>query len=105
MKQEKERLKNQLNQELGSLQFTKQQKVIDRIHPITWKQKMASILNKEIELPLLPLSLAILLLLLPLGIKGFLPQNSSQSDKVLVEINGNIYWKDELDRAVKRYEN
>lgn len=104
----KESIKIQLDKELSGLEFTKQQQVLDHVHSLTWKQKIASIWNKEIELPLLPLSAVFMLLFLGFGAKEFIvniDKQQTMTDKLLIEVGGNVYWKDDFERMVIGDEN
>ncbi|MGM0902217.1 MAG: hypothetical protein ACQEXB_14120 [Bacillota bacterium] len=108
MNREKEIIKQKLDDELRYVKFTRQEDVRNRINPVTWKNKLSSFLNKEFEVPLMPIFTAVTLLFLSWGIWKFTNENDPQpllSQKELVEAGGNIYWKDQLERAVVLHEN
>lgn len=109
MNQEQKTITQQLKKELAELQFTGHTKVIRRTHPTTWRQKMISWWNKEIELPLLPIGTALAAVIIVMSI---IPGQSAPKEtndlakpRVLVEEGGNIYWEDVYKRAVVRIEN
>jgi hypothetical protein len=102
---EKNKVKKQLEQELQNVRFTKHQEVMNRTHPVSFKHKLASFWNKEIEIPLLPIGAALTLLLFSWGISGFNPeQQTTTPERELVEFGGNMYWKDELEKVVVFHE-
>lgn len=99
-------VKKQLDEQLEEIKFTKQQEVIREIRRLTWKEKLASIWNKEIEIPLLPVGGVCMLLFLTFGTKLFSSDiNNPSNERVIVEIGGNFYWKDEFERVVINDEN
>ncbi|SET36028.1 hypothetical protein SAMN05216389_109164 [Oceanobacillus limi] len=105
MTNEKKQLKNQLENELQSLHFSSQKEVLDQAYPTTWKQKIAQLWNKEIEIPLLPVSAIVALLVCSYGYKEIhMNDENEKQEKVLVELAGNTYWKDELEREMMKYE-
>lgn len=110
MNKQRQTLKKQLDNELKHLTFSNQQDVVDRLQSITWKQKAMLIWNKEIELPLLPIAAICMVICLSLGMK-YIAGNGSISDSTarktgeLVKIDGYVYWKDDLEKMVARYEN
>ncbi len=104
MKNQRKTLKKQLDKEMNHITFSKQQKVIDRLHPVSIKQKALLVWNKEIELPLLPLFAAVVVIL-SFGIKYNDTTHMAQTKKDLVEIDGYKYWKGDLEKMVTRYEN
>lgn len=109
MNREQEIIKQKLDDELRNVKFTKQKDVLNQINHDTWKEKLSSFLNKEIEIPLMPIFTAVTLVFLSWGIWAFTNQKESQqpllSHQELVEAGGNIYWKDQLERAVVLHEN
>jgi hypothetical protein len=108
MNQEKEKFKQKLDDELRHVKFTKQQDILNRIYPVTWKDKLSSFLNKEVEIPLMPVFTAATLVFFSWGVWTFTNEKDPQpllSHQELVEAGGNIYWKDQLERAVVLNEN
>lgn len=100
--------KDQLDREMKHLTFTKQNEVIDCIHPVTRKQKVHSFLNKEIELSLLPFITISILILLSFGIKHTIindEKSITSQTKELIEIEGHFYWKDDFEKLVIKHEN
>jgi hypothetical protein len=108
MNREKEKFKQKLDEELQPVKFTKQQDVLNRINPVTFKEKLSSFMNKEIEIPLMPTFTAFAILFFSWGLWMFTNEKDSQTlltHQELVEVGGNIYWKDQLERVVVLYEN
>jgi hypothetical protein len=110
MKRQREAFKKQLDCEMNDIKFSKQREVMDRLHSITWKQKARSIWNKEMELPLLPLAAICTVICLSLGVKyitnyDYMSHPVTTKADELVEIAGYVYWKDDLEKMVARYEN
>lgn len=106
MKKDKKPLKQQLDHELNHLQFFKHEDVLKQTHPETWRQKAGQLWNKEISIPLLPISAICIVLFLLFGYKEIiLPEMDNASDeKVLIEVSGNMYWKDDFERAMIEHE-
>lgn len=105
MKQQKEVIKKQLNDELNHVKFTQHQKVLNRTHPVSVKGKLAAFWNKEIEIPLIPVFATLSLLVFSLGLGMEHKQQTYSTSRELVEAGGNMYWKDELERVVVLREN
>ncbi|SHF86332.1 hypothetical protein [Ornithinibacillus halophilus] len=101
---EKKRFKNQLDHELQNIHFNKQEEVLDKAYPTTWKQKLSKLWNKEIDIPLLPVGAVFVLMLFGYGYKDIFNNDRMYEDKELVEIAGNTYWKDELEKVMGKYE-
>ncbi|MBM4764401.1 hypothetical protein [Bacillus sp. B15-48] len=105
MNDEKKQIKAQLDRELQEVKFTKQQKVLNRTHPISFKQRLLALWNKELEVPLLPVSSVIILTFLVFGMFAWNNEpHTSLSQRELVEAGGNTYWKDELEKVVVLHE-
>lgn len=101
--------KQKLDQELESLHFTYQTKVLKRTHPRSWSAQIRRLWNYEIEIPLVPAAgtlaiMALILLLHPWSTST--PHNQEQfTDRgPLVQAYGNTYWKKDYDKAVARLE-
>ncbi len=106
MQQDKSRIKEQLEDELESLQFMGDKEVLQRVKRKTFRQKLSDIWNKEVEIPLVPAGIAIAVFL-SLGVIDLMPENQSDTgmkERELVESGGNTYWKDELERVEAKNE-
>lgn len=100
-------MKKQLDKELEHLRFTKQRNVIDQISKPTWKQRLNSLWHKEIEIPLLPVA-AVGMLIVLLSSLTFADNEISyttRDSKETIKIGGNVYWKEDYEKLVKKYEN
>ncbi|MED4018217.1 hypothetical protein [Sutcliffiella cohnii] len=95
MDREKELMKKKLEEELNDVTFTRQNQVLLKIEKKSFREKMALFLNKEIEINVIPVSLAIMLIALPLSYGIF--KNSNVSERKMIEIAGSYYWEDELE--------
>lgn len=104
MPYKKEQVKKQLDHELSGLHFTSQKHVLEQLHAITWKEKVASFWNKEIELPLLPISAVFMLLIVGFGAKELL-KNPHIEEQTVIKAGGSFYWKDDFERMVLKNEN
>jgi len=108
----KQDIAEKLNQELKDIHFQGADKVISRTFPKSGGERLASLWNKEIEIPaamigyvssgVLVLVLGIYLWKAPL-IKPA-PSASLQAGTELLEVGGSIYWKDQYERMVARLE-
>jgi hypothetical protein len=108
LKKTNELLKNQLDKELGPIQFSRHQEVLSSVYPKTWKQKFRRLWNKEITIPLLPVSAAFVLFIVMIGyveIRPTDPSITSNQERVLIDVAGNYYWKDDFERELKKHEN
>lgn len=95
-------MKKQLDTELQHLNFTKHQLVLDHIRTMTWKQKVKLVWNKEVEVPLLPIGAVFVACFLMIGLRNIAPiQNNPtfENRDQLVEIEGYVYVKDDLEKA------
>lgn len=101
--------KQQLDQELESLHFTYQTKVLKRTHPGSWGEQLRKFWNYEIEIPVVPAAgtlalIAVILFLHPWS-SSVSPNHEQFADRgPLVEAYGNTYWKKDYERAVARLE-
>lgn len=108
MKKVNEQIKRRLDSELEQVHFSKQQEVVQRIYPITWKQKLNKLWNKEITIPLIPISAAFVMFIMVIGYVEINPLeliNHERVEKKLIDVGGNYYWKDDFERAMLKHEN
>lgn len=104
MKREQEFIKKRLDEELGTLHFTKESEVLRRTHPHSWQERLKAFWNKEIEVPLFPLGMSMAVILTVVAVtqlqsamdKG----DSNEEQRQLIEAGGNTYWKDDYEKAV-----
>jgi hypothetical protein len=108
LKKAEEQLKRQLDNELEQIQFTTKQAVIKRVYPTSWKEKLHKLWNKEITIPLIPVSVTFVLLIVSLGYLELKPverQVTETDERELIQVAGNYYWKDDLERVLMNNEN
>ncbi|WP_156855780.1 hypothetical protein [Oceanobacillus sp. AG] len=99
--EDKKQIKNRLNKELENIRFTKQTDVLKKVYRPTWKDKLHQLWNKEISIPILPVSSAVVILLFGYGfftISEF--NNQDEYSYETIEIGGNTYWKAEVERRL-----
>lgn len=99
MMEEKKQIKKHLDKELENLVFTKQADVLNQLTPKRWKMKVKQLWNKEIPIPLLPVSSVFVLLLFGYGFFSVY-DNQEFEHQELIEIGGNTYWKDEIEERI-----
>ncbi|MWV43620.1 hypothetical protein GRF59_08225 [Paenibacillus sp. HJL G12] len=112
MEQEQSHLKQQLERELSGLQFSQQEEVVRRTHPTTVRGRLRAFWNKELELPIILLGTVFALLLTAAFLYHAARQPKSEpavsseapQQRELIETGGSIYWKDEFERRLARYE-
>lgn len=103
-------IKRTLEQELSEIRFTQAAEVLRATHPRCWRDMVRAFLNKELELPLVPLGTAPLFLLAALFVYHLAeqpkthPGGPQQHLRELIEEGGSYYWKDEYERKVNRHE-
>ncbi|BAC15313.1 hypothetical protein [Oceanobacillus iheyensis HTE831] len=107
MKRQQQTIKQQLDNELEQLTFTKQAVIIHHVQKQTWKQKCAAIWNKEIEVPLIPVTSVSLVVLLSVGIafsgdSDSTPENTHSYETI--KVGGNVYIKEDFEELVMQYE-
>jgi hypothetical protein len=105
---EREFIKKRLDEELSALYFTRDDEVLRRAHPRSWKERLAALWNKEIEVPLFPLgvSMAVILTVVTLTqLESFMDADGTlEEQRQLIEAGGNTYWKDDYEKAVASVE-
>ena len=106
MDKERTIMKQKLEEELKSVAFTNPRSVLIKLQRKSWSEKLHDFLNKEVELNVVPLSLIVLLTILPISFKDvFFNQNHLTGERKIIEIAGNLYWSDQLEGKVNLYEN
>ncbi|AIQ51014.1 hypothetical protein [Paenibacillus sp. FSL R7-0331] len=111
MDNERETLRQRLEEELAHVTFSGHERVLKQTHPPTVRARLSALWNKELDIPLKPLSAAAAVL--ATGILLFYtPQITTkqqqsvelQERRELIETGGNTYWKDLYEQAVKQHE-
>jgi len=104
---ERERMNDKLQDELKELRFGGQENVLRRTHPRSWRDRLASLWNKEIEVPVLPLGLSFAVILAVVAASQIRDSDGGEASsdrRQLIEVGGNTYWKDDYDKAVASLE-
>ncbi|WP_405102816.1 hypothetical protein [Oceanobacillus sp. FSL H7-0719] len=96
---EKKQIKKQLDNELKNLVFMKQEEVLKQLTPRDWRTKVRRFWNKEITIPLLPVSSVFVLLLFGYGFFNVY-DNRELEHQELIELGGSTYWKDEIEERI-----
>ncbi|WP_150265541.1 hypothetical protein [Paenibacillus tepidiphilus] len=112
MDNERERIRQQLEEELEPLTFSGAERVLRQTHPASRSGRLHAWWNKELEIPLRPLGagaaivlLGIVLVLAPRGESGKEQEAGSPPGvRELIVAGGNTYWKDIYEQAVRRVE-
>lgn len=109
MNKEQQQAQAQLEAELEQVHFSLQEQVLSRAFPKSRGERLRALWNKELQLPVIPLGLAAAVLL-SLAVMSSLPRTgpgmkTADRSRELVHVAGNIYWKDEYERAVALLEN
>lgn len=114
MSSEQEHIKRRLDEELSSLSFSGQERVLQQTHPTAPLARLRALWNKELEISLKPLG-ALSALLIAGALILCYPQSGTpeheartlpaQGQRELIEAGGNTYWKDIYEQAVRRHEN
>lgn len=99
--------KDKLNQELAEVRFSGHGKVLSKTHPKSYRERLSSIWNKELHIPVLPIVLAAGLILTTVSMKSTLFDRDPNlmANREMIEFAGYTYWKDDFERAVKLHEN
>ncbi|WP_042142852.1 hypothetical protein [Paucisalibacillus sp. EB02] len=108
MKKVNKQLKRHLDKELEHIHFSRQQDVLNKIKHSTWNEKLHRIWNKEISIPLLPVSTAFIILIAAISYVELSPMeqiDNENQNKKLIQVAGNYYWKDDFERALLKNEN
>lgn len=105
-----EKMKQKLDHELEHVTFKAQDSVLKRVKHKSFRTKLSKWLNKEVEVPLVPVATTSLLLFVSITLNPFLssreePVDSSVSYKEeLIEKGGSVYWRSWF-MEVKQHEN
>ncbi|WP_239616009.1 hypothetical protein [Cohnella mopanensis] len=106
--QEREFIKNRLDEELGTVHFTREAEVLRRSHPRSWLERLKALWNKEIEVPLFPLGVSMAVIIAVVALtplqNSMDTDNSHEEQRQLIEAGGNTYWKDNYEKAVAMVE-
>ncbi|MUV36849.1 hypothetical protein JNUCC1_00653 [Lentibacillus sp. JNUCC-1] len=104
MTRKTDHLKHKLDEDMQHIHFSGQKDVLKRTHPESFRDKAVAFWNKEISIPLLPVSTVFALVLLAVGYhEVVVPLQPDQTQKT-IEVAGNTYWENDFERAVSRYE-
>lgn len=103
----KQAVKERLDHELKDVHFSGCEKVIQKTHSRSFAQKLSSLWNKEIEVPVLPIVMAVVLFFSTISLRDDLKSEviTTQAEREIIQIAGYTYWKDDYERAVKLHEN
>ena len=99
--------------ELEQVTFDGHAHVLERTRSSGWRTRLHRLWNAEIELPVVPAALTLIVMIAAAGMLTLGPPKAGeQSDSViaprhrdLIEAGGSIYWKDDYDKAVAMLEN
>lgn len=94
---EQKQAKEQLDRELREIHFTKQREVLTAIRKPTWRKKLNNLWNKEVSIPLFPVSSLLVILLFSFGLYTVNDINQDMEPRKLIEIGDSIYWKQEME--------
>lgn len=113
MNDDREEIRERLAEELAPLRFGGQDEVLRKARPAGWRNRISAFWNKELMLPLQPLALCVIVFVIAAAAwklneaPGGSPSKQSgtvpPAQRQLIEIGGNMYWKDLYDRAVKQH--
>lgn len=112
MRNGKQDIAQKINQELEDIRFQSADKVISRTFPKSGRERLASLWNKEIEIPTAMIgyvSASVLVLVIGIylwkdSVMEPAPSVSLQAGTELLEVGGSIYWKDQYERMVAKLE-
>lgn len=102
MQNDKKHINQKLNQELAHFSFTSKEKVLQKTHPKTWKQKIVHLLNKEISVPIVPIGVATVLFISVNFVPDFIDTQKDQFPRQMIEMGGNYYWSDLFDEVSRK---
>ncbi|ASA19434.1 hypothetical protein [Paenibacillus donghaensis] len=110
--QERAQMKRKLDEELGPVRFTGQDRVLRQTHPRSLGSRLHALWNKELEIPLRPVgALGAVLLVAAFALNPLrsseTPQPAQQpvqqsAHRELIEAGGSTYWKDVYEQAVMK---
>ncbi|MFD1019319.1 hypothetical protein [Thalassobacillus hwangdonensis] len=103
-------MKSKLDKDLEQIKFQSQQEVLRHIQqPRTWKERFVELWNKEIQLPVLPMTTASVVLFAMLSFYPVLQNGDGIQDTrsiqqtEIIQKGGSVYWKDQFEE-VKKHE-
>ncbi|MHA6251860.1 hypothetical protein [Oceanobacillus sp. CAU 1775] len=97
---EKQQIREQLVNELKDIRFTKKAEVLKQIEDRSWKTKFHRLWNKEISIPLLPVSSVFAVFLFAYGVFQISEMNPNYEIKETIVIGGNMYVKEDVERRL-----
>ncbi len=101
MQSDKKIVKQKLDSELAHVSFSGSAKVLQRTHPKKLSEKIRYWLNKEITVPLVPITVTVAILFSVSFIPTFLDDQPEQH-RQLIQVGGNYYWSDLYEVVSKK---
>lgn len=98
--EEKRQIKRHLDKELENVHFTKHADVLNQLKPKSKRMKLKQFWNKEISIPLLPVSSAFVLFIFGFGFTNIYDTNQQFKQKEIVELGESFYWKDDIEGMI-----
>ncbi|WP_413382105.1 hypothetical protein [Alkalihalobacillus sp. 1P02AB] len=108
MMDEKKQLRKQMDHEMDTIRFTSYQAVTARTHPKSWENRLASFMNKEIEISLvMVMAVALVFVGAVFAQDLFYKQESFENieGSTFQKIGENYYTKEQLERIGSLNEN
>jgi hypothetical protein len=108
MLKERQSMRRRLDDELIHLTYDQQESILRRTHPRTWSERARAFWNREVELPLIPIGIVIILMMGWPVYQHVVPDmkdSINRSSRQMIEVGGSTYWKDAYERAMVQYEN
>ena len=98
--EERKIVKERLDKELQELQFTKQADVLKKLQDNSWRTKLHRLWNKELSIPLLPVSSVFAIFLFAYGVFQINELTPQHEYRETIEIGGSMYYKDDVERRL-----
>ncbi|MFV8826499.1 hypothetical protein [Alkalihalobacterium sp. APHAB7] len=100
MNDNRQHIKQKLQQQLEEHNFQKTEAVLKRTHPKTWNERLNRWLNNEVDIPLLPVSATVCALLLVITLPFVSLKEDTEIKGELVDMKGSIYWSEMIEERL-----
>ncbi|MDE5414071.1 hypothetical protein [Alkalihalobacterium chitinilyticum] len=100
MNDNRQHIKQKLQEQLEEHTFQKTQAVLKRTHPKTWSERLNRWLNHEVDIPLVPASATVCALLLVITLPFVFLNEETEHQGELVDMKGSIYWSEMIEERL-----
>lgn len=95
-----DKINEKLNKELEMITFSSEEQVLQRLKQPSLKERLMDVLNKEITIPLVPVTTLAVIAIAIISVSSFWKNQDNHQQlttlktTAIVEKGGNLYWKE-----------